>query len=201
MRPVAVDSLTTLLSAILLVATSPATPLGARPARARRAGGDAHAQGLLPLAVEVRGGFAVPQGDWKDDFGVDGGFGYGINARLQLMPLISFYGGWETYSFDMDAEDSETTDAGLRAGAQLSLPLAALTGLSPYAFAGVIYNRTKMEFGEGVSVEFESDDGFGWEAGGGVSVPFAPTLSFRPGSTRFSSGMPKPAVLPVPVGA
>jgi opacity protein-like surface antigen len=145
------------------------------------AGGDAHAQGLLPFAVEARGGFAVPQGDWRDDAGVDGGFGYGINARLQLMPLISFYGGWETYSFDMDAEDSETTDAGLRAGAQLSLPLAALTGLSPYAFAGVIYNRTKMEFGEGVSVEFESDDGFGWEAGGGVSIPFAPTLSFTPG--------------------
>ena len=30
-------------------------------------------------------------------------------------------------------------------------------------------------------VEFESDDGFGWEAGGGVSIPFAPTLSFTPG--------------------
>lgn len=145
------------------------------------AGTEARAQGLFPLAVEARGGFAVPQGDWKDDFGVDGGFGYGINARLQLMPLISFYGGWETYTFDMDTEDGEAKDAGLRAGAQLSLPLSALTGLSPYAFAGVIYNRTSMEFGDGVSVEIESDDGFGWEAGAGVSVPFMPTLSFTPG--------------------
>ena len=143
------------------------------------AGGDAHAQGILPFAVEARGGFSVPQGDWKDDpFGVNGGWGYGLNARVQILPLISLYGGWETYAFEMDADEAEANDSGLRAGAQVSLPLAMLTGFSPYAFAGVIYNRTSMEVATG---EAESDDGIGWEAGGGVSIPFAPTLSFTPG--------------------
>ena len=43
---------------------------------------------------------------------------------------------WESYSFDTEAENVEAKDAGFRAGAQLSLPLSMLIGLSPHAFAG-----------------------------------------------------------------
>jgi opacity protein-like surface antigen len=153
-------------------------------------GSAVQAQGIIPFAVEARGGFAVPQGDLKDSFGANGGWGYGLNARMQIMPLISVYAGWETYAFDMDADEAETNDSGIRAGAQVSLPVSAITGFSPYAFAGVLYNRTSVDV---VTGEAESDDGFGWEAGAGASIPFAPTLSFTPGvryrthSAEFSS--------------
>lgn len=142
------------------------------------------AQGLLPFAVEVRGGFAIPQGEWNDSDAIENGFGYGINARLQILPLISLYGGWDKYSFEMDdlgGSDSDASDSGLHLGAQLSLPLSAVTGVSPFAFAGMVYNRTSMAFtSAGTTIEAESDDGFGYEIGAGLAFPFAPLLTLTP---------------------
>lgn len=142
--------------------------------------GMAEAQGILPVAVEARGGLALPQGEWSDDAQADTGFGYGLNARLQVFPLISIYGGWESYSFDTEAENVEAKDAGFRAGAQLSLPLSMLIGLSPHAFAGLIYNETSFE-AEGSDVEFEADSALGYEIGAGISFPLAPAFSLTPG--------------------
>lgn len=147
------------------------------------AGTAAQAQGLVPLAVEVRGGYAVPQGDWADGDGLGNGFGYGLDLRLQILPLISLYGGWDRYSFDVEdvATDADASDAGLHLGAQLSLPLSALTGVSPFAFGGIVYNRTTMAMESGgVTLEAESDDGFGYEVGAGLAFPFAATLTVSP---------------------
>ena len=105
----------------------------------------ANAQGILPIAVEGRGGYAIPQGDWNDSDALGNGFGYGLNLRLQIMPLISVYGGWDTYNFDVeDVDNADAKDSGLHLGGQISLPLSAVTGVSPFAFAGLIYNRTEM---------------------------------------------------------
>jgi hypothetical protein len=148
------------------------------------AGGTAQAQGIFPLAVEARGAFAMPQGEWNDGDEIGNGFGYGINARLQVFPLISIYGGWDRYSFDVDG-DSEATDTGLHAGGYISLPLSAVTGVSPFAFAGVVYNSTTRPF-SGVTGSAESDDGLGYEVGAGLAIPFAPTLSLTP-ALRYRS--------------
>ena len=147
-----------------------------------------HGDGENPLG---RGGFALPQGEWSDDAGVDGGFGYGINARLQIFPVISLYGGWEKYTFDTEAETIEASDTGLRGGAHVSVPLSALTGVSPFAFAGVVYNETSFKVEE-VDGEFEADSEFGYEVGAGVAFPIAPTLSLTP-SVRYRA---HPAELP-----
>jgi hypothetical protein len=148
------------------------------------AGGTAQAQGIFPLAVEARGAFAMPQGEWNDGDEIGNGFGYGINGRLQVFPLISIYGGWDRYSFDVDG-DSEATDTGLHAGGYISLPLSAVTGVSPFAFAGVVYNSTELAF-SGVTSSAESDDGLGYEVGAGLAIPFAPTLSLTP-AVRYRS--------------
>lgn len=148
------------------------------------AAGTAQAQGIFPLAVEVRGAFAMPQGDWNESEAIGNGFGYGLDARLQILPLISLYGGWDHYTFDMEsAEGSETdaSDSGLHLGGLVSLPLSAITGVSPFAFAGLVYNRTTLNASAGsASLEGESDDELGYELGAGVAFPFAPTLSLTP---------------------
>lgn len=148
----------------------------------------AQAQGIIPIAVEGRAGLALPQGDWNDGDNLETGFGYGLNIRLQLMPLISVYGGWDRYSFGIEGSgDFDAVDSGLHLGGQLSLPLSALTGVSPFAFAGLVYNSTTMAFDNGtVSAEVESDSGFGYEVGAGLSFPFAPTLSLTP-AVRYRS--------------
>lgn len=148
----------------------------------------ADAQGILPIAVEGRAGLALPQGDWNESDNLETGFGYGINLRLQVMPLISLYGGWDRYSFGVeDAEDFDAVDSGLHLGGQISLPLSAVTGVSPFAFAGLLYNRTTMGFEDGgVGVEVESDNALGYEVGAGLAFPFAPTLSLTP-AVRYRS--------------
>ena len=148
----------------------------------------ANAQGILPIAVEGRGGYAIPQGDWNDSDALGNGFGYGLNLRLQIMPLISVYGGWDTYNFDVeDVDNADAKDSGLHLGGQISLPLSAVTGVSPFAFAGLIYNRTEMGIESGgVTVEVESDDALGYEVGAGLAFPFAPTLSLTP-AVRYRS--------------
>lgn len=148
----------------------------------------ANAQGILPIAVEARGGYAIPQGDWNEGDALSNGFGYGLNLRLQILPLISLYGGWDTYNFDLeDVENADARDSGLHLGGQIALPLSAVTGVSPFAFAGVVYNRTEMGIEDGgVTVEVESDDGFGYEVGAGLAFPFAPTLSLTP-AVRYRS--------------
>ena len=95
-------------------------------------GSAAEAQVLPPIAVEVRGGYAIPTGDLGDS-DVDDGLGFGVNAQLAFMPMLSAYVGWERYSFGIDTEvdgvDADISDSGFRfglqAGAQAVLPADA----------------------------------------------------------------------------
>lgn len=148
--------------------------------------GAASAQGLLPIAVEARAGLALPQGDWSGAGSVDTGFGYGFNFRLQLFPLISAYGGWDRYTFNVSGSGGDAEDTGFHLGAQASLPLSALTGVSPFAFAGMVFNRTTMSFGDVNTSVLESDRGLGYEVGAGLAFPFMPTLTLTP-QVRYRS--------------
>jgi hypothetical protein len=59
---------------------------------------------------------------------------------------MSVYAGWERYSFDVvrGAEfvpvEGHTTDSEVGFGAHVMLPLSAVMGLSPFAFAGPTYS-------------------------------------------------------------
>lgn len=150
----------------------------------------AEAQGILPIAVEVRGGYAIPTGDLGDS-DVDDGLGFGINAQLAVMPMLSVYGGWERYSFSADtgAEDidSDIVDSGFRVGVQAGLPFTPFIGVSPFVFAGGIYNKTEVELsGGGASISGESDSSLGYELGGGLAIPLGPALQLTP-AVRYRS--------------
>ena len=157
--------------------------------------GGAEAQGVLPFAAEVRGGFAVPTGDWNEEDDIENGFGFGANVQLQVLPLVMLYGGWERYAFgidlgddpDFEGVDADATDSGFRAGAKVALPLQGLTGLAPFAFAGLTYSQVETGASDGgSSISFESDNALGFEVGGGVEVPVAPALSLTP-ALRYRS--------------
>jgi opacity protein-like surface antigen len=152
-------------------------------------GSSAKAQGVLPFAVEVRGGYGFPTGEWTEDSDAENGSGFGLNAQVRVAPLTSLYAGWERYSFDVGRGDPDivaveghTTDSEVRFGAQVTLPLSAVTGLSPFAFAGLTYTRVKT----GTSVILKSAGALGYEAGAGVAVPIVPTLSLTP-AVRYRS--------------
>lgn len=143
----------------------------------------AMAQGVIPVAVEGRVGVGFPTGDFGENDEVGTGFGFGGDVVLRVLPLVNVYGGWEYYAFDGKGESdgSRMTDSGARAGAQLSIPVGAVTGISPFVSAGVLYNRTTAEASEGsASLKFTSDWKLGYEVGAGISVPVAPAVSVIP---------------------
>jgi opacity protein-like surface antigen len=143
----------------------------------------AMAQGVIPLAVEGRAGVGFPTGDFGDNDDIGTGFGFGGDVVLRVLPLVNIYGGWEYYSFDGKGESdgSRITDSGARAGAQLSIPVGPVTGVSPFVSAGVLYNRATAEASEGsASLKFTSDWKLGYEVGAGVAVPVAPAVSVIP---------------------
>lgn len=154
-------------------------------------GSAAAGQGIVPIAVEGRAGYAVPQGDWSDGESLENGFGYGIDLRIRILPLVYLYGGWDTHDFAYagsgDGEDAEATDSGMHLGGEIAVPLSAVTGISPFAFGGIAYNRTSMPIrSDGLSRQAESEAGLGYEVGAGLAIPFAPTLTLRP-QVRYRS--------------
>jgi opacity protein-like surface antigen len=143
------------------------------------------------LALEVRGGAALPTGDWNEDEELDTGFGFGANARAMVSPTMSVYAGYEMYMFPVDIEglgdvDADIEDAGFRGGVAVGIPMAN-PGFAPYLELGVIYNTTTLSVSDGsTSGEVESERGFGFEAGVGVAVPLGPNLSITP-ALRYRS--------------
>ena len=158
-------------------------------------GGPAGAQGVLPFAVEVRGGGAMPTGDWNEDETIENGLGFGANIQVAVAPMVSIYGGWERYSFPIETEEdpdfegveADATDTGFRLGGQVTLPLSGLAGVSPFAFGGLTYGKTEVGLGDGSSsISFKSDGAVGFEVGGGVAISVAPMLSLTP-ALRYRS--------------
>lgn len=152
------------------------------------AGTTARAQGMMPISVEGRGAYALPRGDWNEGDALGNGLGYGLDIRLQVLPLINIYGGWDSYSFKIEEmDDTDATDSGMHLGGQISMPLSPVTGISPFAFAGAIFNRTSMRIeNNGVSLGVESDREIGYELGAGIAFPFAPGMAVTP-QVRYRS--------------
>lgn len=144
----------------------------------------AGAQSPIPLSVEVRGGAAIPMGDFQERYNAETGVGFGANAVLQIVPMVGVYGGYERNMFSVDDEagfgpDSEIIDQGFMFGAELALPFGGM-GLSPWVRAGGIYNQFSREGGNLIG-DFESERKLGFEAGAGISIPLGMVISITPG--------------------
>ena len=148
------------------------------------------AQSPLPLAVELRGGMAIPMGEWNE--GGDLGTALGVNGQVGF-GAFGAYAGWERVEFDLgDFEsttggadaDASAVDQGFRAGVMASFPLRSV---SPFVQLGAVLNTTttRIEAPTG-ALEIESERALGFEVGAGVAVPLGRTLSFTPG-VRYRS--------------
>lgn len=149
------------------------------------------AQGLFPLALEVRGGAAFPTGDIKDAFGAESGVSYGLNLTLQANSLIGIYAGYERAELGVEENvfgDADLTDEGFAFGGKLSLPFGGLIGLGPWIRAGAVYNQYTLDTGSPLG-DGESERSFGYEVGGGLSVPLGMVVSVTPG-VRYRSYSP-----------
>lgn len=137
------------------------------------------------FALDVRGGYAIPTGDWNEDDTFDNGLGFGANVIAMVTPQIGVYAGWETFSFDVEEDEpgveADATDAGFRAGVTLSVPMARYPTITPVLEAGVLYNTLEISAsGGGASIDFESEESLGFEAGLGVSFNVADRVSVVP---------------------
>lgn len=137
------------------------------------------------FALEVRGGYAIPTGDWNEDDLFENGFGFGGNVMAMVTPQIGVYAGWETFTFNVDEDEAgveaDATDAGFRAGVSVNIPLPASPNISPFVELGALYNTLEISAsGDGASVEIESDASIGFEGGVGVAVALGERLSVVP---------------------
>lgn len=141
----------------------------------------ATAQGL-PLGLEVRGGAAFPMGDFKDAYSAETGVSYGLTANLQATPMLGVYAGFDRTELrvgDTALGDADLTDEGFAFGGKLTLPLGMM-GLGPWIRAGAIYNQLSRET-ELAGMDVESDRTFGFEVGGGLSIPLGMVVAVTPG--------------------
>jgi opacity protein-like surface antigen len=145
----------------------------------------AHAQSPLPITLEVRGGAAIPTGDFND--GINTGWGIGANVRYALTPVVGVYGGFDHFTFNADDDGDPSVDVGvddnaIRAGLRANVPLVGMTGISPWVEGGLVFARTSINASDGSSsISINSDWGVGFEAGAGLTFAVAPRISINPG--------------------
>lgn len=159
----------------------------------------APASAQLPIAVEPRGGVAIPVGDFGD--AADNGFSYGATVSLVVAPRVSVYGGYSRAEFNLNAPAAESTDKGFEAGARLAFPG---TSFSPFVKGGVLFHDFEIEQ---VGIEDEGEDEVGFEVGAGAAFPLGQRVSITPGVTYrqyatefFNQGDTKISYLNVDIG-
>lgn len=172
----------------LLVGGMLACALAAAPASAA-------AQIGLPLQLGASGGAAFPMGDLGEDDAFDTGWGFELNAVLQVAPAVGIYAAYDRYVFpfsdDIGLGVGEVTgdllDHGFAGGLMLAVPGAGL-GLSPWLRGGAIYNSARFSYDDSETTS-ESDSALGWEAGGGLDFPLGFVVSVTP-SVRYRTYTP-----------
>lgn len=137
------------------------------------------------FAIEVRGSYAIPTGDWNEDDTFENGFGFGGNVLASVTPQIGVYAGWESVQFNVEEDEegveADATDVGFRAGIAVNVPLAQSPNITPFVELGALYNKLEISAsGDGASVEIESENSLGFEAGVGVAVALGERLSVVP---------------------
>ena len=152
------------LFAVLLALSAAAT---VRPAAAQLI------PNFTPFSFEVRGGAALPRGDFGDL--ADAGTTFGGSATFHFFPLLGVYGGYTQTSFGGDGDWSES---GFDAGVRASVPTLVLP-FSPWAKAGLVFYQLDAE-GESF------DRSLGYELGAGVAWSVFPKITLTPGVSWVS---------------
>jgi len=147
--------------------------------------------GTSPLAVEVRGGIALPVAAFKEDLNLETGLAASASVSLSITPQIAVYGGYAWNQFIESGattvgEDVHLTDRGFSAGVRLGLP-ASSSAFSPWIKGGAVMgHKLRHNFESGHSSDTDGDLGF--EVGGGLDFALGRQVSFSPGVTytRFA---------------
>lgn len=153
----------------------------------------------LPLCL-LPGG-ALGQSRWSGEVTGDAAFatqklagaelrtggGFGANVRFLVQPHLAAYAGWEWHMQQTDellpGQMLDLNDNGYTLGLRFEHPLAGPT--AGWLRAGALYNHIEVEEDDG-SLIHDTDHGFGWEAGAGLTIPLGARLGVTPG-VRFRS--------------
>ncbi len=149
--------------------------------------GSAQAQipNVTPFSFEVRGGVAVPTGDFKD-IGLNTGLTYGANATFHAMPMVGIYGAYSRSEFGADDDraaasgDGKFTIDGFSGGVRVGIP-TPLIPIDPWVKAGAVYHRATASEFTTASFNGETDRELGFEVGVGVGLGLGPKVSVTPG--------------------
>lgn len=151
--------------------------------------GSASAQvpNVTPLAIEVRAGAALPQGDFGDVLKT--GYMLGGNLSYNFLPSVGVYAGYSYSSFKPDSDgggedEGSIVDSGFDAGVRVGVPTPMLP-IDPYVRAGLIYHKLEFD-GDGGNISLDSELGF--EGGVGLGFNVAPKIQLTPevSYSRFS---------------
>ncbi|HEX6747181.1 MAG TPA: outer membrane beta-barrel protein [Longimicrobium sp.] len=130
---------------------------------------------VTPFAFEVRGGIAIPTGDFNDV--ADPGPALNGNVTLYVMPMIGIYGGYHYTKFGSEGS-GDFTETGPEVGVRVDIP-TPLIPIDPYVKAGVAWNNLELT-GAGANNFDSSSTGFQLNAG--VALSLGP-VSLTPGFT------------------
>lgn len=153
----------------LLMVAGLATPAHTQAPRATR------------LALEVRGGYAFPIGDFSS---FARGRTLAGSATIYLTPLLGIYGGYTQNRFKLDERadsvgvEYDAADDGFGAGIRLSAPNPQMA-IDPYLRAGLVFRKLRLEPSV-AGVLIESDRSRGFEAGLGVGIGLGWNLVLTP---------------------
>lgn len=152
----------------------------------------AAAQSVLPISVEVRGGAGIPVGDFGgnaetgDQLGAKTGLPLGVSVGYRVVPMLDIYGGYSRDSFgcsdqgEFDSSNCDIRSKGFELGTRFSVP--GIVPLAPWVRAGALFHQLEISGSEGgFSASITSKRSFGYEIGGGISLPIMPTLALTPG--------------------
>ena len=143
------------------------------------------------FALEVRGGLALPTGEWFDVTDVASGWGSGLTGIVSLAPGVESYGGLEKHWMD-----AGVNTFALRLGLQ-----APLSDSGIRLVAGAV--RLDLEASEGSAV---AEAGWGLELGIGYDLPMrrygriSPQVRYRRNRLDYGAGSIELPVVLVDVG-
>jgi opacity protein-like surface antigen len=140
----------------------------------------AQTAGMSMITVGVGAGYALPMGDFKDDF--DGGLIVGLNGCYMITDMYGIEAGVDWAKFPATEEFAGDLDINWQY-IPVTLDFMAkfpAGNFSPYVKGGVGYYFGSFT-GDDVPDNTDSYNDFGINAGAGVKIPFGETMIFDVG--------------------
>jgi len=163
---------------------------GVLAAAAAAAPAQAQIPSITPFSFEVRGGVAIPTGDFNNDLGAAPGLALSGTVTYHALPMIGIYGGFSYTRFGVDDDlaeivgDGHYVDTGVDVGARLAIP-TPLIPIDPWIRAGVLFHKIGGEGFDDDDFNSDTDMSFGYEVGAGLGFGFGP-VSLTPGVSWVS---------------